>query len=335
VRRALAAVQPDVVLIEGPPEADALVPLRRRRGMRARWRCSAYPADNGPEARAAFWPFAEFSPEWQAIRWAVGPDVPVRFIDLPAASGSRRPRRRRRPDAADGTRDRPDRRAGRGGRLRRPERWWEDVVEHRSPPGRPAGDAAAADWPASASRSRRRWTAVRAALRPSARRDGRSRGEEERREAYMRTVLRAGLKEYERVAVVCGAWHVPALTAPLPPAAPTRPSSRAAEGQGRDDLGAVDARAAGVLAGLRRRGRSPGWYHHLFTAPTARDRALAGAGGRRAARDGVPVSSAHVIEATRLAEALATLRGRPLAGLAEVTEAATRCCATATTCGSS
>jgi hypothetical protein len=36
----------------------------------------------------------------------------------------------------------------------------------------------------------------------------------------------------------------------------------------------------------------------------------------------VPTSSAHVIEATRLAEALATLRGRPLAGLTEVTEAA-------------
>jgi Family of unknown function (DUF5682) len=35
----------------------------------------------------------------------------------------------------------------------------------------------------------------------------------------------------------------------------------------------------------------------------------------------LPVSSAHVIEAVRLAETLASLRGRPLAGLAEVTEA--------------
>jgi len=35
----------------------------------------------------------------------------------------------------------------------------------------------------------------------------------------------------------------------------------------------------------------------------------------------LPTSSAHVIEAVRLAEALATLRGRPLAGLAEVTDA--------------
>ena len=33
------------------------------------------------------------------------------------------------------------------------------------------------------------------------------------------------------------------------------------------------------------------------------------------------MSSAHVIEAVRLAEAVATMRGRPLAGLAEVTDA--------------
>ncbi|OEV22811.1 hypothetical protein AN220_27675, partial [Streptomyces nanshensis] len=32
-----------------------------------------------------FWPLAEFSPEWVAIRWAVRRGVPVRFIDLPAA----------------------------------------------------------------------------------------------------------------------------------------------------------------------------------------------------------------------------------------------------------
>ena len=37
--------------------------------------------------------------------------------------------------------------------------------------------------------------------------------------------------------------------------------------------------------------------------------------------EGLPVSSAHLIEATRLAETLATLRGRTLAGLTEVTEA--------------
>ena len=42
----------------------------------------------------------------------------------------------------------------------------------------------------------------------------------------MRTVLRAATKQYPKVAVVCGAWHVPALTAPLPPASADAPSSR-------------------------------------------------------------------------------------------------------------
>ena len=38
--------------------------------------------------------------------------------------------------------------------------------------------------------------------------------------------------------------------------------------------------------------------------------------------EGIPASPAHVIEAVRLAETLATLRGRPLAGLEEVSQAA-------------
>ncbi|WP_460914352.1 DUF5682 family protein, partial [Staphylococcus aureus] len=34
---------------------------------------------------ASFWPFAEFSPEYQAIRWALARAKPVRFIDLPVS----------------------------------------------------------------------------------------------------------------------------------------------------------------------------------------------------------------------------------------------------------
>ena len=37
-------------------------------------------------ARAAFYPFARFSPEWRAMRHALDRDVPVRFMDLPAAN---------------------------------------------------------------------------------------------------------------------------------------------------------------------------------------------------------------------------------------------------------
>src|SRR4029077_6423468 len=76
--------------------------------------------------------------------------------------------------------------------------------------------------------------------------------------------------------------------------------------------------ASGYGAGIR----SPGWNEHLFSSPAQPiERSLAQA--RPVLRaDGVPASSAHVIESVRLATALAALRGRPLAGLEEVTEAA-------------
>ena len=78
------------------------------------------------------------------------------------------------------------------------------------------------------------------------------------------------------------------------------------------------AYTSGYGAGIR----SPGWYDHLFSSagqPIERWLAMAAAVLRE---EGVPASSAHVIESVRLAEALAALRGRPLAGLEEVTEAA-------------
>lgn len=55
---------------------------------------------------------------------------------------------------------------------------------------------------------------------------------------------------------------------------------------------------------------SPGWYHHLFTAADAViERWLTRVAGPACARR-LPVSSAHVIEAVRLADTLATLRGQ-------------------------
>ena len=77
------------------------------------------------------------------------------------------------------------------------------------------------------------------------------------------------------------------------------------------------AAASGYGAGIT----SPGWYHHLFTVPDQTiARWLTRVAGVLRGHD-LPVSSAHIIEAVRLAETLAVMRGRPLAGLAEVSEA--------------
>ena len=83
LRAALAGFGPDVVLIEGPPEADELVELAGRDGMQPPVALLGY-VPGTPET-AAFWPFAVFSPEWQALSYAREAGVPARFCDLPAA----------------------------------------------------------------------------------------------------------------------------------------------------------------------------------------------------------------------------------------------------------
>ncbi|GLW32594.1 DUF5682 family protein [Actinoplanes regularis] len=181
-----------------------------------------------------------------------------------------------------------------------PERWWEDMVEHR---GVPVFEAIAE---------------AMAAIREGAPEDP----EDLLREAYMRTVLREVRRRHENIAVVCGAWHVPALTRKVP----VKADAALLKGRRKGKVtftwvpwtyGRLASRS-GYGAGVT----SPGWYHHLFTnVDSVVPRWLVDAAGVLRA-EGVPTSSAHVIEATRLAEALASLRGRPLAGLTEVTEAA-------------
>jgi hypothetical protein len=184
-----------------------------------------------------------------------------------------------------------------------PERWWEDVVEHV--PG-PAVFAALAE-------------AIGFLRAEDAEPDPR----DAVREAYMRKVLRRAVKDgYQRIAVVCGAWHVPALQDLPAAAADDRllrglPKMKATLTWVPWTYGRL-AYASGYGAGIR----SPGWYDHLFSSagqPLERWLAKAAAVLRD---EGVPASSAHVIESVRLAEALAALRGRPLAGLEEVTESA-------------
>src|SRR5260370_40934477 len=66
LRAALAAQRPDVVLIEGPPEADALASLGADPAMEPPAALRGSVA--GEPRHAAFWPVAVVSPERQAVR---------------------------------------------------------------------------------------------------------------------------------------------------------------------------------------------------------------------------------------------------------------------------
>ena len=338
LRAALESLQPDLLLVEGPPDAEPVLPLLAREEMAPPVALLIYVPDQ--PHRAVFYPFTDFSPEWQALRYAFDHAVPARFMDLPqaiqltrdpvSANGETEPEQpaadSSAPSSATNTTStdpaplpatagkgpRPDpiamlaQAAGYG----ESELWWEREIEQR----RDATGLFDGIFEA--------MSALRADLTPYDE-------EEAQREAHMRQSIRTAERDgYQRIAVVCGAWHAPAIS----------PSSeREGSPWGRSDdtallkgLKRVKVEAtwipwtnsrlsyrSGYGAGIA----SPGWYGHLWRHPdrTAIHWVTRAAHLLRA--EGLDASSASVIEAVRLADTLAALRGLPMPGMAELHEA--------------
>jgi len=296
----LEAYAPQLVLIEGPPDANEVLPLAANAGLEPPVALLVYAAGDSESDRAAFYPFAHFSPEWQAIRFALARGIGVRFIDLPQGF-----RFAEEPAAADGRGDPLAPMAIAAG-YSDAERWWDHLVESREGKDLEVFDAI-----------HEMMSAVRAQLDPEPPK------REQRREAFMRKCIRSAKAEgFERIAVVCGAYHTPAL-ADMPP---VRHDDELLRG-----LTKVKTEAAWVPWSYERLSfssgygagiESPAWYELLWD----KRKALGAEWVTRAARllrdEDIPVSSAHVIEACRLADALAAVRGRPVPGFVEYNDAA-------------
>src|SRR5215468_805135 len=286
---ALDELAPDCVLVEGPPDADdliAYVGLVGDEGLVPPVAILIYQPE--APARAVYYPFARFSPEWQALAWARAHGVAARFMDLPQAHrmAIRVERERREVD--------PLEELGRAAGFGDGERWWEHLVEERrDPAGLFAGILEA-------------MTAVRNASPQHA-----ARGEEALREAYMRRILRAAEKGgFAKIAVVCGAWHAPVLTS----TAGKKEDDELLRGLPKVKIAATWvpwthgrlALSSGYGAGIH----SPGWYAHLFDGGTPANWMTRTA--RLMRGEDLEASAGHAIDAVRLAEALAALRDRPL-----------------------
>lgn len=331
LRHALEALRPDILLVEGPADANAMVPFLTRPETKPPVALLAYVQDD--PARASFWPFAAFSPEYVGFQWAAGAGVPARFMDLPASATLGFQETDPDETGSDDESDLPNselhsdplRLLAEAAGYSDFERWWETLMEARSHEPRAMSTeenssiahgsrAVAQDVFAAILEAMH---AVRADAPPAT-------GREAQREAQMRQTIRAAQKEgFRNIAVICGAWHAPALDverfgakedAALLKGLPRAKVSLTWVPWTHGRLSMHSGYGAGV--------RSPGYYHHLFTTPENVTERWFARAARLLREEKLDASSASVIEATRLADTLAALRGRALPGLDELNEAA-------------
>ena len=315
---ALNNLQPDIVIIEGPADAEAVLPQALDLEMKPPVALLIY-APAQPQ-QCAFYPYAKFSPEWQALQYALKHQLPLRFMDLPqhyqlalrndeAESLAAQDKQTIRHD--------PLLLLAQAAGYQESELWWEHLVEQRID----VSDIFTAILEA--------MSALRQECEQRA--DWQESKFEQRREAYMRKTIRSVLKEgYQRIAVVCGAWHAPALKQ-MPTVKHDQALLKSLSKQKTQatwvpwTYGRL-ARKSGYGAGVQ----APGWYHHLWhhgggelTSPSTVTQQWLVKVAQCLRHQGLDISPAHVIEATRLTETLTALRDRAQASLQELNEAIT------------
>ncbi|WP_431200161.1 DUF5682 family protein [Mucilaginibacter sp. P19] len=317
VKAFLETVRPDIVLVEGPPEADAMLQWVSNEGLKPPVALLCYQPDD-PQ-RSVFYPFADFSPEWQAIVYARRQNIHVRFMDLPAGNQmlvekeQKVVEQQQEPDtdqinsegqSLEQLYKSPISYLADAASFADDEKWWEHTFEYRNNNDE-VFDAVS--------------EAMQALRESFPKKDKKL---EQMREAYMRRTIRQAEKEmFHTIAVICGAWHAPALQ---------WKSSQKDDNEILKGLPKVKTECtwipwtfnrlsfrSGYGAGIN----SPGWYNHIWNHPHDDGTLWMAEVAQLFRKQQMDTSVAHIIEAVRLAGALASLRGLPKVGLEELNEA--------------
>jgi uncharacterized protein DUF5682 len=326
VKQFLEEIKPDIVLVEGPPEADDILQWVSHKELKPPVAILCYQPDRPKQS--CFYPFAEFSPEWQAILYARKNNIHVRFMDLPIANQfaveNEMSKKEEQPpgdvpsinngrinndaanengtDQMEAQKDPISFLAAAAG-YNDGEKWWEHTFEHRH-------------------NNEEVFVAVNEAMQEL--RDAFPNKDtrlEHLREAHMRKIIRQAEKEmFQNIAVICGAWHAPVLL---------NPPKQKEDNEVLKGLPKAKVECtwipwtysrlsfySGYGAGIS----SPGWYEHIWQHPKDDGTLWMARVAKLFREKQTDTSVAHVIEAVRLANSLASLRQLHKAGLEELNE---------------
>ncbi|MFK7978483.1 MAG: DUF5682 family protein [Saprospiraceae bacterium] len=320
LHNALVELAPDCILIEGPPDAgNDLIEYVANEHLVPPIALLVYNPSNLKQG--AYYPFAHFSPEWQAMKYGVANDIPTSFMDLPRALAFSLDVKEKKEgqkiisfEQGDEAITKEERKIAKDplGYMARlagyedSERWWDITFERANNPSEIFESILTL------------MGELRDAVKETPLR-------ELQREAYMRGVIRKAEKEgYQNIAVICGAWHAPVLANYKTYKATSDKKFLKGIKKTKTKVTWVPwtykriARQSGYGAGII----SPAWYELLFDKSDEVTVQWMSKAAHLLRQEGLPASSAHIIEAVRLADSLAALRNLSVAGISELREAA-------------
>src|SRR3954447_13232249 len=326
LREFLEGARPDLVLVEGLDDATGLLPDVTRKQTEPPIAILAY-TDTQP-VRTLVYPFARYSPEYQAICWSHAHDVPVEFFDLPSdiflglqdreieRLEQKRREAREEPPALVGV---PEPRPSLYQKIadlageRDYDTYWERHFEHNPEPGSYHG----------ATRELGR------VVRELEEEDPRWQAKNLVREAYMRRRVEEAIASGhrpDRIVAVVGAFHGPALTGELP-AMTDRELASLPRRASRLTLMPYSYFRLSSQSGYGAGNHAPAYFELLWQALDehgVRDlsRRYLSLVARHLRDAGTHRSTAEVIDAVRLAETLSALKDGLAPTLADLRAAA-------------
>jgi len=294
LQAALEEWQPDLILLELPADAQSLLDAFDPHEIQPPVSVLIYDPDSF--TRAAYFPLALFSPEWQALRHGFDHLTPCRAIDVPMAQYFQQKHKSNR-----WTKN-PFEILAEQTEFDDVEQWWDHFLENNQS-------------------SQDLFHAVDQLI-SVLREDLPDSDENKWRENYMKEQIRQYTNQgYERIAVVCGAFHVPALKHFDDKA---RTSGKKIK-QGKTEaiwipwsygrLTQKNAYGAGI--------HHPVWYEFLYNHKSEAAQYWIAHAISVFRKKGKNVSSAHSLETLRLAETLRRIRKKNRIGIPELEEALT------------
>ncbi len=320
VRQLILDVQPDHVLIEAPVDLETHIDMLVEPETKPPVAVAAIVEKDKDARLAAYYPFCTHSPEYVALVEGRAAGANVRFMDLPSADKAMSATPTDRPSLVvedEALFDRGDYIAALCRELgcRDGFELWDHLFESRL--GQPDWRDLLADI-----------GSYCAAIRAATPEDAIESSGDIARESHMRAILEETLEQGGTTVVVAGGFHVPALVdaghgprTKLPGGARDAAKSYLI----RYGFGALDA-LNGYGAGLPQ----PGYYDYLWQRANAaggglpwRQTALdlISAFGEHLEAEGHRISVPAQVEIVRVAEGLASMRGRPGAGRHDLIDA--------------